>query len=141
MKLNWSAVSSIAKAHHMEDPTGSVESFTRFLKWWWCRTFTRPLKDPLLQQYTLNELCYEFLRYYYLNPENDPRKQLEAQTVVEDEEAWIKSMMAKIPPQKPLEPILKAEAPVATSEDQAIQDQLNSLANLGDISTKFDPES
>jgi hypothetical protein len=27
---------------------------------WWSRTYNRPLKDPLLQTYTLEELLYEF---------------------------------------------------------------------------------
>lgn len=31
-----------------------------FLKSWWSRTYNRPLKDPLLESYTLAELLYEF---------------------------------------------------------------------------------
>lgn len=31
-----------------------------FLQSWWSRTYNRPLKDPLLQSYTLEELLYEF---------------------------------------------------------------------------------
>lgn len=31
-----------------------------FLKSWWSRTYNRPLKDPLLESYTLHELLYEF---------------------------------------------------------------------------------
>lgn len=31
-----------------------------FLRSWWSRTYNRPLKDPLLQDYTLEELYYEF---------------------------------------------------------------------------------
>jgi len=31
-----------------------------FLKSWWSKTYNRPLKDPLLQTYTLEELLYEF---------------------------------------------------------------------------------
>jgi biopolymer transport protein ExbB/TolQ len=30
------------------------------LKSWWSRTYSRPLKDPLLQEYTLEELYYEY---------------------------------------------------------------------------------
>lgn len=32
----------------------------RFLSFWWCKTYSRPLKDPLLAQYTLEELYYEY---------------------------------------------------------------------------------
>lgn len=31
-----------------------------FLQSWWSRTYNRPLKDPLLLNYTLEELLYEF---------------------------------------------------------------------------------
>lgn len=31
-----------------------------FLQSWWSKTYNRPLKDPLLQEYTLEELLYEF---------------------------------------------------------------------------------
>ena len=31
-----------------------------FLKSWWSNLYNRPLKDPLLQTYTLEELLYEF---------------------------------------------------------------------------------
>ena len=27
---------------------------------WWSRTYNRPLKDPILQSYTLDELYYEY---------------------------------------------------------------------------------
>ena len=33
---------------------------TLFLKSWWSSHYTRPLKDPLLESYTLEELLYEF---------------------------------------------------------------------------------
>lgn len=31
-----------------------------YLKSWWSKTYNRPLKDPLLQEYTFEELLYEF---------------------------------------------------------------------------------
>ena len=31
-----------------------------FLRSWWCKTYNRPLKDPLLDTYTLYELLYEY---------------------------------------------------------------------------------
>jgi hypothetical protein len=33
---------------------------TLFLKSWWSNLYNRPLKDPLLESYTLEELIYEF---------------------------------------------------------------------------------
>jgi hypothetical protein len=31
-----------------------------FLTNWWCRQYNRPLKDPLLNQYSIEELAYEY---------------------------------------------------------------------------------
>ena len=36
------------------------EHILLFLQSWWSRTYNRPLKDPLLQEYTFEELLYEF---------------------------------------------------------------------------------
>lgn len=36
------------------------EQLLLFLQSWWSRTYNRPLKDPLLLEYTLEELLYEF---------------------------------------------------------------------------------
>lgn len=33
---------------------------TLFLKSWWSNIYNRPLKDPILESYTLEELLYEF---------------------------------------------------------------------------------
>jgi hypothetical protein len=96
MKFHWSDIQNIAKAHHCEDPVENVEAFKRFLRFWWCRHFNRPMNDPLLREYTLDELCYEFLRYYYMNPDHDPKKELEAKRVKEEEDLWIRAQMAKI---------------------------------------------
>lgn len=35
----------------------------RFLSFWWSRTYSRPLKDPLLAEYTLEELYYEYRQH------------------------------------------------------------------------------
>jgi len=31
-----------------------------FLTNWWCRYYSRPLKDPILEKYTIEELAYEY---------------------------------------------------------------------------------
>jgi hypothetical protein len=46
----YNARASITNEHQM----------TLFLKSWWSNTYNRPLKDPLLENYTLEELLYEF---------------------------------------------------------------------------------
>lgn len=54
----FDAVKIIAahNARHLETDS-EVEAF---LKSWWSRTYNRPLKDPLLQEYTIYELFYEY---------------------------------------------------------------------------------
>jgi hypothetical protein len=38
----------------------SEDQLKLFLQSWWSKIYNRPLKDPLLQTYTLEELLYEF---------------------------------------------------------------------------------
>jgi len=38
----------------------SDEGMELFLRSWWSKTYNRPLKDPLLDTYTLFELLYEY---------------------------------------------------------------------------------
>ena len=37
-----------------------MEGTELFLKSWWSKTYNRPLKDPILDTYTLFELMYEY---------------------------------------------------------------------------------
>ena len=58
--LHWAEIDRLVLAHHREDPTSSLEALERYLRKWWCITYERPFKDPMLEQYTLDELAYEF---------------------------------------------------------------------------------
>jgi len=40
--------------------TNTEEGLTLFLKSWWSKEYSKPLKDPLLESYTLHELLYEY---------------------------------------------------------------------------------
>lgn len=42
------------------EPLDNEAAQLRFLQFWWSKTYSRPLKDPLLSLYTLEELYYEF---------------------------------------------------------------------------------
>lgn len=133
MKFHWEAVQRLAKAHHCEDPLASLEAFRRFLEFWWCRTYNRPLKDPVLAQYSLDELTYEYLRHYYHVPENDPRKEMEQKQVQAEDDAWVKNMLSRVK-QAP-------EAPGPAPEPPRAQDPPKdppSVPDLPEISTKFD---
>lgn len=49
----------------------SEENTLQYLKIWWSNHYNRPLKDPILEQYTLEELMYE---YYSIIEYNSPSK-------------------------------------------------------------------
>lgn len=42
------------------EPLDNEASQLRWLRSWWSKTYSRPLKDPLLAEYTLEELYYEY---------------------------------------------------------------------------------
>lgn len=47
-------------AHNARASLSDDGQLRLFLESWWSKTYNRPLKDPLLQTYTLEELVYEF---------------------------------------------------------------------------------
>lgn len=66
---------------------------------WWCTYYNRPLKDPLLQQYTIEELAYE---YYLIAAIAERREELaneEADRIEEKQlqaaEDWADQMEAE----------------------------------------------
>jgi hypothetical protein len=57
-----------------------------FLMSWWSKTYNRPLKDPILLSYTVEELLYEFYdRLERKNAEEERSKQ-ESDKIEEDKE-------------------------------------------------------
>ncbi len=52
-----------------ENPPISQLDFHNSLSIWWCRNYSRPFKDPLLKEYTTEELYYEFCEVNYVKPE------------------------------------------------------------------------
>lgn len=131
MTLSWKAIERLAKAHHCEDPFANESSLRRSLEFWYCRKFNKPLKDPLLAAYTLNELAYEYLRYVYLEPESDPRKELKEQEIRSADDEWVKQMLL-VQKQKQ-----EKAAPVASPE-VVEPEPVSETPVLPDISTKFE---
>ena len=54
----FEAIEKLAEYNSLH--TGGEDGVELFLKSWWSKTYNRPLKDPLLQQYTVQELLYEY---------------------------------------------------------------------------------
>jgi hypothetical protein len=50
------------------------ESLIAFLKRWWSRYYNRPRKDPLLLEYSVEELLLEFFENVYLDDETERHK-------------------------------------------------------------------
>lgn len=55
-----------------------------FLQSWWCNRYTRPLKDPILQEYTFEELMYEY--YDYTVREEARKNNIDKQADIIEEE-------------------------------------------------------
>lgn len=132
-KIHWDAMRKLAIAHQLEEPASSQDALLRFLRFWWCQKYDRPFKDPLLLSYTSDELCYEYLRYYYSLKENDPKKKIEEQKQQESDEAWIKKMLEGSQKNE-TNPTSKAEPASDLSQQKDTQ-----IPDLPDISTQFDP--
>jgi len=49
--------------NHVKETLNTEDSQLRYLKYWWCKKYNRPFKDPLLELYTLEELYYEYRIY------------------------------------------------------------------------------
>lgn len=60
------------------------EQLLLFLQSWWSRTYNRPLKDPLLLSYSLEELLYEF--YDRIERQKAEQERIEQENVRIEEE-------------------------------------------------------
>ena len=101
---------------HARTTIGEAAIFRR-LSVWWCEHYNRPLKDPILQSYTLEDLIYEFYLFkehkiHQKELDNDAADKIEEEKLKLDE-AWADMMEAedsedneKAPPkEKPYDPL------------------------------------
>lgn len=110
MKIDWDVIEKLAKnIRHVR--ANKTEYMREQLEIWWSVKFNRPLKDPLLKEYNLYELLYEYLVHFYMDPANDPAKQEEEKRREKDDIEWVQKMMANI--NKP-----KAEGDQGDTEDK-----------------------
>lgn len=83
-------------AHNARADLDTEEQLTLFLQSWWSRTYNRPLKDPLLQSYTLEELLYEFYDRIERQKAEDERLEQDSVKIEEDKdkeaEDWAERM-------------------------------------------------
>ena len=111
-------------AHNARAPLETEELLLLFLQSWWSRTYNRPLKDPLLLSYTLEELLYEF--YDRIERVKAQEESLEQDDVkieeAKDKEAsdWAERME-----REEMEAEMRAEAAKAGSESDPTKDPEN----------------
>jgi hypothetical protein len=144
MALNWTLIDRLAKAHRLIDPTASEKDLFRALKLWFCIKYSRPFKDPLIDSYTLDELVYEYLVHYYLDPANDPNKKKEEEKAAQDDDEWIKKMLAGglegAKTQPPAPSVDGGQAPANAQEAPQVAQTRPAevVPDLPDISTSFE---
>ena len=93
-----------------------------FLTNWWCNHYNRPLKDPLLQQYTLEELAYEYylvgeIALYQQEKINKKADKIEEEKL-EAAEAWADQMEKE---EQELEELMRSKKSSPT--DQVNEDE------------------
>lgn len=93
---------------------------------WWSRTYNRPLKDPVLLSYSLEELLYEFYDKIERRAAEEERAESESVKIEEDKEKVVLDW-AEQEEKKELE-ALKAKA--ADEEAKPTQDPTKDPANV-----------
>jgi hypothetical protein len=121
----FEAIDILTKKAARED-LNTESSQSRFLCYWWSKTYGKPLKDPLLQEYTLEELYYEYrLRVEY--DEAASEKATEETDKIEEQKyddalAWAEAEEAKETEDK------VTDKSTITKEDKAWMDKEMELA-------------
>ena len=97
-----------------------------FLQSWWSRTYNRPLLDPLLQSYTLEQLLYEFYdRVERHAAEEERSKDVEIQQEEDKEKAdldWAEKMEQ--------EELAQMKAKAAATESKKVEDPTKDPENV-----------
>ena len=71
------------------------ESLFEYLKRWWCRQYNRPYKDPLLGEYSFEDLVLEYYEILFMEDKEELSKyesELNAESE-EEYEDWLKNRM------------------------------------------------
>lgn len=94
----FSLIDKIAE-HVARESLDTEGAQLRWLKWWWCRTYSRPMKDPLLDSYTVEELYYEYRLSVERDKASEERAEEETdkieQAKVDDALSWAEAEEAK----------------------------------------------
>jgi len=92
---------------------------------WWSEYYNRPLKDPILEKYTLEELAYEFFLKKMSDPET-VKKQAQEKKNKEDEEWAIAEARAQFEAYQ--QKLKAAKAPEGESKAEDDKKRLTQMA-------------
>ena len=99
------------------------KQLTLYLQSWWSNLYNRPLKDPLLLSYTLEELLYEF--YDRIEREKARYEQTEQETdKIEDDREKDNLDWAEEEERKEMEALKAAKKDMVELSDQEIADSI-----------------
>ena len=102
------AIKTIA-AFNARASIDTEEKLLLFLQSWWSRLYNRPLKDPLLQTYTLEELLYEFYDRVERKAAEEERLEQDSDKIEEEKDKVVLDW-AEAEEKRELEESLKSEA-------------------------------
>lgn len=110
------AVRAIARANANAE-LDNEHQLTLFLQHWWSKTYNRPLKDPLLLTYTLEELLYEFFDRVERERAADTQVEVDADRI-EDKKVQENLDWAEEEERKELEALRKQQEEVAQKAEE-----------------------
>lgn len=117
------AIQNLAK-QNARSPLDNEEQIWLFLASWWSRTYNRPLKDPILQTYSTEELLYEF--YDRIEREKASEESTEEESdKIEQAKEQIALDWAEQEEKRELEELAKKEAGKSVAEVDPTQDPNN----------------
>jgi hypothetical protein len=138
--LNVDKLAKLARARRLQDPFGSLEALRNHLNNWWMLQYNRPLKDPILQTYTLQELVYEYFVHFYFQAENDPVKADKKAKAELEEIGWAQRVLSKMQTdekQKALEEVAAKAAAAAVAQTMKPSVPAEPPVDMPDFSVKF----
>lgn len=91
-------VSDIRKIalHNVDVSPRDEQSLLSYLKRWWCVYYKRPYKDPLLLEYSFEELLLEYFEILYFVSDEEKQKAKVEEYIEESEgedEEWLREEM------------------------------------------------
>jgi hypothetical protein len=115
-------------ANNARAELNNEEQLLLFLQSWWSRTYNRPLKDPLLLSYSLEELLYEF--YDRIERSKSESERLEQDDVKMEEDKERAALdWAEQEEKRELEAAMKKEAAEESTKSQNV-DQTKDPENI-----------